>query len=260
MNKITMIVILLCIAMTGNAQEIFVTPREVATQLNVGAANSLDTYLSPEKYRGLELRFNSDVMRNSTKRQLTYSLSHEGALGYLHNRVGNAHELCGHYAFAYGVMYRWQLMDDRLRIMAGGMAEGSIGFAYNTRTSANNPAQAYVSMDIGPQVAAQYRFRLFNRVFRVSYSARVPLVGLMFSPNYGQSYYEIFDRGNYDRNIVPVTIATFQMRQQVALDIPVGKRTAIRVGYLGDIRQTKPNGLRQHHYYNAGTIGVVVCK
>lgn len=280
MRNITFIILtlLLSIVLKGNAQEFFVSGtdnsdtlsirndasmvrhRWVASQLSVGGTNYLDTYLSPEKYRGTELRFVSQVVNDSRKRSMTYLLTHEGALGSLHNRVGNANEYIGHYDFSYAMMYRWETLGNDMRIMAGGMADAYMGFCYNSRNSSNNPAQGYLSAAIGPQLMVQYRFSVLGKMFCVGYEMRMPFIGVMFSPNYGQSYYEMFNRGNYDHNVVVTTLATFQMRQQLSLVVPVAKRTAISIGYLSDIRQATPNNLKQHYYYNAATIGVIIKK
>lgn len=247
--------VMLCIVTKGYAQH-----STVSTQIAIGSANVLDTYLSPEKYRGMEYRFVSDVVRHSDKHPTTYQLTHEGAIGYTHNRSKNAHALTGHYDFAFAMMHDWSLMQDKLKLHAGGMADLNLGFNYNTRNSANNPAQGYASLQIGPNVMAQYEITLFRKKMFLGYQARLPIAGIMFSPNYGQSYYEMFSENNYDNNVVFHAFKTFQIRQQLSLDIPVAKRTAIRIAYINDIRQTKPNNLKQHHYYNAGSIGFVINK
>ncbi len=250
--------IILCAATHGSAQDNRYV--SVATQLSVGGANVLDTYLSPEKYRGAEYRFVSEVDRDSRKHDgITYNLTHEGAYAYLHNRAVTAHEYVGHYDFSYAVMRRWRLADDRLQLAAGVMADAFVGFNYNNRNS-NNPAQGYGSLALGARFSCSYSFTLFHKCMTVNYEGRVPLFGVMFSPNYGQSYYEMFNRGNYDHNIVAYSVCPFQLRQQLSLDIPIAKRTALRIGYLGDIRQAEPNNLKQHHYYNAATVGVVIRK
>lgn len=227
----------------------------------VGGVNQLDTYLSPEKYRGTEFRFVSEVTRVSRKHPLTYMLTHDGAIATTHNRAQNANELSGHYDFAYALMRRWTLADGRLQLNAGGMVNAHLGFCYNTRnSSSNNPAQAYASLDLGPQIMARYTFTLWHKTFRLSYTARMPLIGMGFSPNYGQSYYEIFQRGNNDHNVVFRSVATPQLRHQLALDVPLSKRVAVRIGYLGDYRQATPNNLKQHSYTHAGEIGVVISR
>lgn len=247
--------------MIGSAQEFFVSPaREVASQIAIGNANRLDTYLSPEKYRGREVRFVSQVTKDSRNHPMTCMLTHEGMIDQTDNRADNAHELSGAYCFSYAAMYRWHLMDNALTLRVGAMADVNLGFTYNMRNSANNPAQGYACMNLGASLMAQYKFQMWNKSFRINYEARLPMVGMMFSPNYGQSYYEIFNKDDYDHNIVMTSMATFQLRQQLSLDYAVTQKCAIRIGYLNDIRQAEPNNLKQHHYYNAFMMGVVVKK
>lgn len=224
--------------------------------IGAGAVNILDTYLSPEKYNGTELRYISHTIRERKGRKWSRMLVHQGSMAYTDNRSGNGNEIAGDYTFSYGVHYNWNLTGGQLNLKAGAQADVSAGFLYNTRNS-NNPAQARLSLNISPSVAATYRFRLWNRPFAVRYEASTPLFGVMFSPNYGQSYYEIFTQGNYDHNIVPTTVAsTPSLRQMLTLDFTLG-RTTLRTGWLGDFRQTKVNNLKYHSYSNMLVIGIV---
>jgi len=79
----------------------------------------------------------------------------------------------------------------------------------------------------------------------------------MFSPQYGQSYYNLFSQGNYDHNVVCTHPGNaLSLHQNFSFDFPI-RRATIRVGYLSDLRQARVNGLRQHHYTRAALIGFV---
>ncbi|WP_417466571.1 DUF3316 domain-containing protein [Leyella stercorea] len=235
--------------------------RENALMLGIGYTDILDTYLSPEKYRGTDLRFLSHTRREKDSTCLVHQLLHEGCIAIADNRSGNGGEIGGGYTFAYSLLRKWQMPvgSCHLRLLAGGTAELSVGFLYNTRGS-NNPAQARLALQLKPTVAADFDFRLFRRQqrpFTLHYEASAPLCGLMFSPNYGQSYYEIFSRGNYDHNCVPTTIAsTPSLRQMLTLDFRA-LHTTWRIGYLGDWRQASVNNIKQHTYTHALVFGIV---
>ena len=235
--------------------------RENALMLGIGYTDILDTYLSPEKYRGTDLRFLSHTRREKDSTCLVHQLLHEGCIATADNRSGNGGEIGGGYTFAYSLLRKWQMPvgSCHLRLLAGGTAELSVGFLYNTRGS-NNPAQARLALQLKPTVAADFDFRLFRRQqrpFTLHYEASAPLCGLMFSPNYGQSYYEIFSRGNYDHNCVPTTIAsTPSLQQMLTLDFRA-LHTTWRIGYLGDWRQASVNNLKQHTYTHALVFGIV---
>ena len=235
--------------------------RENALMLGVGYTNILDTYLSPEKYRGTDVRFISHTRRENDSARFVHQLLHEGNIAFADNRSGNGGEIAGGYTFGYSLLRKWQMPVGScgLRLLAGGTAELSAGFLYNTRGS-NNPAQARFALQLKPTIAADFDFRLFKRQkrpFTLHYEASAPLCGLMFSPNYGQSYYEIFSRGNYDHNCVLTTVAsTPSLRQMLTLDFRA-LHTTWRIGYLGDWRQANVNNLKQHTYTHALVIGIV---
>ena len=112
-------------------------------------------------------------------------------------------------------------------------------------------------MNIAPNAVLAYRFRLRNIPFQLRYEVQSPLLGLTFSPNYGQSYYEIFTRNNYDHNLVVTSPASApSLRQLLTIDITV-RHTTVRLGYLGDYQQAKVNQLRQHVWSNIFVFGIV---
>jgi len=224
----------------------------------VGITNILDTYLSPENYTGIEVRFVGETTRttqlaNGKISQYQLSMGNISSMNY---RDGNGSEIAGMYTYNIGWHYNWILCDGHLRLQAGGLLDFNIGFIYNTRNS-NNPAQGKLYLNISPSLIASYKFRLWNRPFSVRYLLNIPIAGVMFSPNYGQSYYEIFSEGNYDHNVVPTTfICSPSLRNMLSIDFNIGHST-FRIGYMGDFQQSNVNNLKSHTWSHLFMIGFV---
>ena len=137
-----------------------------------------------------------------------------------------------------------------------GLASANIGFNYCVRNQ-NNPAQMRLFAHLAPSAVATWHFHGWRRPMALRYEVEMPLVGVMFSPNFGQSYYEIFSRGNYDHNVVVTTpFNAPSLRHMLSLDVSWGRHT-LRVGYMGDYQQSHVNELKFHSYSHLLMVGYV---
>ena len=250
--------LLLCTGVHAQELDTLVSPKTVtnAQLIGIGGTEILDTYLSPEKYKGNEFTYLSHTIRNYDGKRVSRLLRHQGTFAQTHNRANNANELAGMYTFSYGWLYNWHLLSNNLHVSAGGAIEANLGFVYNTRNS-NNPAQARAALQLVPTAAAEYDFHVKKLPFSVRYEVAAPLTGVMFSPNYGQSYYEIFSRDDYDHNAVfthPGNVPS--LRHMLTLDFQLWRQT-FRIGYLGNYQQARVNNLKQHQYSHTFVIGWV---
>ena len=240
--------------------------RKRASYIGFGHTDILDTYISQEKATGPELRYiyTSESRKLKGNGQLTgrclsnvsHYLMHQIFVTSSDTRGNDNSMLSGMYNLKFGWHYNrdFTFSSQSLNLKAGGLADGTFGFLYNTRNS-NNPAQARASLSIDPSVMATWSFKIKNRPFAMHYEVAMPLMGIAFSPNYGQSYYEIFSRGNYDHNVVFTSpFSGPQLHQLLAFDFRLW-RTTFTIGYLGDIRQMDANNLKYHQYTHSILIG-----
>ena len=247
-----LILLLTLIPLSAVAQE-----STSANIIGVGSSRILDTYINQEKYSGIGFSYLYIKERAREGRRWDTIIEHEIDLSTTKDRSKDNQMIEGNYYLYWGLYRHWQLYGDRLLLQAGGLANANLGFLYDTNTS-NNPAQGRLSLNIMPSAVATYRFPLFGQQFAMRYELNVPLVGVMFSPNYGQSYYEIFNRGNYDHNIVPTTfVSAPSFRQMLSVDWRVSEKWSLRVGYLGNYQQAQVNNLKQHVYAHRVMIGIV---
>ena len=77
----------------------------------------------------------------------------------------------------------------------GGEAALTLGGLYNLRNS-NNPATAKAAIDLGATAMASYHFYISRLPVTLRYQVSLPVIGTFFSPEFGQSYYEMFGIGN----------------------------------------------------------------
>ena len=227
-----------------------------ATLFGIGRSSIYETYLSPSTYTGPHLSFLHETLRKTHWKggRVTTQGAFDGFFSYASNRAGNSNEMAGMLNYTHGWHYNW-IVAGKLRLMAGAEAHAALGAIYHNRNS-NNPVQAKAGIDIGATFMAIYPFHIKKVPFTARYQASLPLLGGMFSPQYGQSYYEM-SLGNYDHNVCFTHPGNApSMRHFLTLDFPVAGLT-FRAGYLCDIRQSRVNGLQSHIWNHSFMIGYV---
>src|SRR5574344_102265 len=234
--------------------------KEVLHSSMVGAGSStvLDTYLSPYDYIGTEIRLQRETMRMTKLWQ--GRVSNQSFIDFNvainENRTGNHTEYAGGIRYSQGWFYNFaegnvvnplERSASSLNVAAGVAASGYRGAVCIDR-SGNNPAQAKMEMMLDASGMVTYEMPIARHRFLWRYQVSVPLVGVAFSPNYGQSYYEAFYLGDYDRNVVFAHPGNMpSMRHRLTLDVPI-KRYTIRVGCVAQFNQSMFNHLKYHSY------------
>ena len=239
----------------ANAQKDSIITR--STIYGIGSTNLLDTYLSPVEYTGAELRLLRENRRQSkwmdgkVYRQSIFQAN----VSMVENKVGTGSEFSCLANWNLAYHYRFPI-NDQLELWGGPNLDLNGGMIYNLRNS-NNPVNAKVYANLGASGMAIYRFRIKEHPFTLRYQLNIPLFGLMFSPEYGQPYYEMSLSKDFGKNICFTSLHNQpSFRQFLTLDIPI-KQTNLRVGYVCDIQQAKVNHLKSHAWSHAFMIGFV---
>lgn len=218
--------------------------------LGAGSSNMYDTYLSPLRYSGFNIQLIYEQMRETTwfdsKFRKQQIIELEFASGQ--NTMKSVREYWGKLRYQLGGHYSFY--ENRgLMLSAGGFWDITAGGLYNERNG-NNPATGRAYTNLNLSVMASYKWKKYA----IRWQVDMPFMGMLFSPKYGQSYYEI-SLGN---TVGIVNFASFHnqraLRNFVTVDIPISSYI-VRVGYLGDWYQTKVNSIQTHHYTHSFVLG-----
>ena len=88
------------------------------------------------------------------------------------------------------------------------------------------------------------------------YQVSLPVVGAFFSPEYGQSYYEMFYLGNSDGIVhFGAWHNRVDLRNYITVDLHLGQR-ALRLGYRQVMRTTHINYIDTQVFTHSFALGI----
>lgn len=270
MRRVCIIPLLFILAaLTTSAENINYKVPKNTLLYGVGYTNQYDSYLSPAEYGGVQLDLlyaherlinakpaNDDKQKHSNNR-LPHVTCQSILNLQLHTSTPKTEfpRLYGadiHYDAGWYYNW-WHVGSPRLSMKLGGQVGSTLGGIYSNRSS-NNPANAHAAVRTSLSAGTQYVLPLRRTKLTFRYQADLPLMGAAFSPDYGQSYYELSQHG-YCHNICFTSLHNaFSIRQLALIDIQL-HRCTLTFGYKADIRQAKLNYLRQHQYAHSFMIG-----
>jgi hypothetical protein len=231
------------------------TPTYQSLSIGLGNISAYDSYLSPLKYKGKSISILGEQI-NATRRinqRLFAQHLVQLELAATKNPSGSAESYVGNLEYDYGLFYRWEPAP-KLYLFAGLQASHFVGAVYNLRNS-NNPANAKANLNLNLSAMAAYTFQIKQQAIRIRYQLDAPAVGAFFSPEFGQSYYEI----SLGSNSPLVYLATWHnqrtLRNLLSIEAPFNAGT-LRLTLANRLYQTQINNLVTQFISNTVYLGV----
>ena len=189
-----------------------------------------DPYLSPLTYTGTGIQFGHESRRcwSETNTRLSIQSKLDFEVGLLLNPAQNSNMTYMAVAYSEGLHYKFNPTNG-LTFMAGSSLD--IGFGYkDVARNVNNPGNVDLATNLNLSGIAMYDIQLKRRTLRLQLSVETPLIGWMYVPLAGASYYEMFRLGNLSG--ISHFSSVFNRRginPRLTVDIPF-KRSVWRVG------------------------------
>jgi hypothetical protein len=218
-----------------------------------GRSNVYDSYLSPLKYKGLNIGLLCEKMKMQAWKDGNFLFQQQyfADLSQTHNPTETASNLA---LFAEGgcaVFYRFNL-NEKFQLFAGPQAGIFAGGIYNSRNQ-NNPVSGKMNLNLGLSGIAAYRLMLRSQPVRFRYQAGIPVVGALFAPQFGQSYYYLDDNEN------TFFVSSFHnhltFKNILSVELPLN-RMVIRATYVNSFYRTKINSLLTQCHSNTFYVGI----
>jgi len=225
-----------------------------AVMLGYGTSSVYDSYLSPLNYTGNNVGFYFEQMKNTDLMAGNISEQHlvNANYSWSENNTGTASYYTGILEYNYGLHYRFKPAE-KLQIFTGMQAGGLVGFVYNTRNG-NNPATGKAHLNLSLSAIANYKLQIRSQPIHLRYQLSIPFIGAMYSPQFGQSYYEI-GLGVTDNLAHFASFHNYiSTRNTLLVEVPFDRFT-LRFSYIFSFYETRINDLDTRLITNTFYIG-----
>lgn len=167
----------------------------VSERLAFSNIKLIDSYLSPLTYVGNTINYLHTETKFLTKQNDKISQTDriEGSVGVLENSSNTSYITYAGFKYNWGVHYHFKEING-FRFFAGANIGGQYAMKLNTR-NINNPYNMDLATDLNLSGLAKYNLQLPKFNLTITYQLEFPVMGCMFVPEMGASYYEIADLG-----------------------------------------------------------------
>jgi hypothetical protein len=240
-------------AQTGD-EPIALSYRSIAA--GVGFASSYDTYLSPIDYEGSVFTFTFEAINPMKVINSRGLRQHLLAINFAstQNPAENANEYVVSLDYTFGMFYRFKLPVKDLQLFAGANVNALLGGIIKSY-GGNNPATPKVNLNLGLSAMAVYPLKVKNTPLILRYQVNMPVFGLMYAHQFGESYYEI-DLGGY-KNLCHFASFhnQFLIKNDLSAELVLNPYT-LKVAYENNYYGTRIHDLKTRIKYNTLYIGM----
>ena len=247
-------------------------PVTSSAMFGVGPSTLHDTYLTNQLFDGvavnLSLRRTRDMQCKWLDKDQWFDLSYASTDD---KTSSSASMIAFRLRYCYAMHKFWNLRhpyhaSQSSRLFVGPMLMTNFGADYNlTMAAANNPVNVHYTMNFGLSAGYQWNYSLRQRPAALRLQLQAPLLGTAFSPEYAQSYYELYMGDNSGNKHMYFTSLHRQQDLDVRLtaDFPIRAifrlmdryNTAVRVGVNYHIETQSINHLISRYSYMQFVIG-----
>ena len=237
------------------------TPRYLlsnkAVSVGIGSQREYDSYLSPLLYEGSGFTLMSERLKYFSLRSDKLSWYSEGniQLGLLNNPAKSGTMIPFTFRYFFSV-HRHIRPVQNMNILVGAMANMDLGGRFLMQNQ-NNPYSLNWSTNLWISAMCYYHLPLRRTTLTFREHFAMPVGGVMFSPEYMQTYYEIFALG-HTGNVLLLTSfgGRLAWRNKISMDLPVPFCT-FRFGFLAERTVTNVNLLETRSTNLSFLVGLV---
>lgn len=214
-----------------------------AISFGIGSQKEHDSYLSPLLYDGIGFTIMSERLKYFSLRSNKISRYNEGnfQFGFVDNPARNSSMIPFTLRYFWGIHYHIRPIPN-MNILVGGLWNMDLGGRLQL-SNQNNPYSLTWNTNLWLSAMIYYHVPLRKRTLTFREHFSMPFVGVMFAPNYTQTYYEIFGLGHTDNTIHITSFGErLAWRNKLSMDLPTSICT-FRFGFLAERITTEINGL-----------------
>jgi hypothetical protein len=164
--------------------------------IGISTLGFLDPYLSPLTYSGLGVNYEYQTCRFLSVKRTDISIQTKFNIetGITLNPRITSDLLYVGANYGWGLQYHFAPFHG-FRFLAGGLWDLDFGLK-DVERNINNPVNLDMSTNLNLTGVAKYDISLRHKTLRLKLALQTPIMGYMFVPKAGASYFEMFDLGN----------------------------------------------------------------